>query len=350
VTGDGRQEKFEVRRNPLHLIFHYSLFIFFNTKITKLFSTESSEINSMVSLVVKKFAQSPICLFANFFYLCPFNFHTMNPRAITWSTPYTFSGKEKDAETGYGYFGARYYDSGLSMWLSVDPMSDKYPSMSPYNYCANNPVILVDPDGRAAVNVLIDPPYMRRVSECFGNEFSSPQINIWHSIPSVIPQNKFIGWKYNNIVNCYTLANLQLNNVGYQSTSKYYQAYTEQKGVNKSQTQKAISYITKSLLAGKPVLAGVDDATGHRNNDETTDHWIVIVGMGTDKKGNYFSFYDNATSDNGDGTSNQNKLYYDSKTGKITGTGDNDYSRNAERDYTITRVVETKAIQKTDNP
>ena len=33
------------------------------------------------------------------------------------------------------------------MWLSVDPMSDKYPSMSPYNYCANNPVILVDPDG-----------------------------------------------------------------------------------------------------------------------------------------------------------------------------------------------------------
>jgi len=69
-------------------------------------------------------------------------------RNSSWSAPYTFSGKEKDAETGYGYFGARYYDSGLSIWLSVDPMSDKYPSMSPYNYCANNPVILVDPDGR----------------------------------------------------------------------------------------------------------------------------------------------------------------------------------------------------------
>ena len=69
-------------------------------------------------------------------------------RTTSWNTPYTFSSKEKDAETGYGYFGARYYDSGLSIWLSVDPMSDKYPSMSPYNYCANNPVILVDPDGR----------------------------------------------------------------------------------------------------------------------------------------------------------------------------------------------------------
>ena len=72
----------------------------------------------------------------------------MTHRTISWTTPYTFSGKEKDVETGYGYFGARYYDSGLSIWLSVDQMSDKYPSMSPYNYCANNPVILVDPDGK----------------------------------------------------------------------------------------------------------------------------------------------------------------------------------------------------------
>jgi len=38
--------------------------------------------------------------------------------------------------------------STLSIWLSVDPMSDKYPSMSPYTYCANNPVKLVDEDGR----------------------------------------------------------------------------------------------------------------------------------------------------------------------------------------------------------
>ena len=81
--------------------------------------------------------------------------------------PFVFTGKEKDEETGYGYFGARYYDADLlTMWLSVDPMADKYPNMSPYNYCAwtrptggdehrliksnlvNNPVKLVDPDGR----------------------------------------------------------------------------------------------------------------------------------------------------------------------------------------------------------
>lgn len=59
------------------------------------------------------------------------------------------TGKEKDAETGYGYFGARYMDHELmTMWLSVDPMSDKYPSLSPYNYCGWNPIKVTDPDGR----------------------------------------------------------------------------------------------------------------------------------------------------------------------------------------------------------
>jgi RHS repeat-associated protein len=61
----------------------------------------------------------------------------------------SFTGKEKDPETGYGYFGARYMDHELmTMWLSVDPMSDKYPGISPYAYCAWNPVKLIDPDGR----------------------------------------------------------------------------------------------------------------------------------------------------------------------------------------------------------
>ncbi|MDR0970902.1 MAG: RHS repeat-associated core domain-containing protein [Bacteroidales bacterium] len=61
-------------------------------------------------------------------------------------SPYKFNGKEKDEETDYNYYGARYYDSENISWLSVDPLSDKYPSLSPYVYCANNPVNLVDPD------------------------------------------------------------------------------------------------------------------------------------------------------------------------------------------------------------
>ena len=63
-------------------------------------------------------------------------------------TIFTFTGNELDAETGYSYFGARYYaPATLAAWLSVDPMADKYPGISPYAYCAWNPVKLVDPDG-----------------------------------------------------------------------------------------------------------------------------------------------------------------------------------------------------------
>ena len=69
----------------------------------------------------------------------------------TYNTRYTFSGKERDEETGFSYFGARYYQPSLSIWLSVDPMSDKYPGTSPYTYCGNNPVRLVDPDGREVI-------------------------------------------------------------------------------------------------------------------------------------------------------------------------------------------------------
>jgi len=96
----------------------------------------------------------------------------VDQRNASWSAPYTFSGKEKDVETGYSYFGARYYDSGLSIWLSVDPMSDKYPNLTPYAYCANNPVILVDPDGRIIrpYNEVSKTYMMNYLSKQFGND------------------------------------------------------------------------------------------------------------------------------------------------------------------------------------
>ena len=64
---------------------------------------------------------------------------------VRWT--FTFSAKERDTETGYSYFGSRYYSSDLSIWLSVDPQASKYPSLSPYVYCADNPVKIVDLNG-----------------------------------------------------------------------------------------------------------------------------------------------------------------------------------------------------------
>ena len=66
----------------------------------------------------------------------------------SWHTPYLFNAKERDEETGLTYYGARYYDSRTSRWLSVDPLAEKYPGRSSYEYCLSNPVAYIDNDGR----------------------------------------------------------------------------------------------------------------------------------------------------------------------------------------------------------
>ncbi|MEM9050861.1 MAG: SpvB/TcaC N-terminal domain-containing protein, partial [Bacteroidota bacterium] len=62
---------------------------------------------------------------------------------------YLFNGKERDELTGLYYYGTRYYNPKTSIWLSVDPMAEKYQGWSPYNYTLQNPVIYIDPDGQA---------------------------------------------------------------------------------------------------------------------------------------------------------------------------------------------------------
>jgi RHS repeat-associated protein len=64
-----------------------------------------------------------------------------------YQSPYKFTGKELDPETGLYYFGARYYDPRVSVWLSVDPMAGERSWVSPYAYCSNNPENKIDPDG-----------------------------------------------------------------------------------------------------------------------------------------------------------------------------------------------------------
>ncbi len=83
----------------------------------------------------------------------------------------------------------RHYNSALSIWLSVDPMSDKYPNESPYIYCGNNPVILMDPNGREKIDA-----YGRRNRDnthnkdaCARYKDNSPVIHLWaHGNSSMI--------------------------------------------------------------------------------------------------------------------------------------------------------------------
>ena len=81
--------------------------------------------------------------------------------------PYKFTGKERD-RTGLYYYGARYYDPEISMWISVDPAMEKYldgaagiggiynsKNLAVYSYSHNNPVVYLDPDGEIPVVVAI---------------------------------------------------------------------------------------------------------------------------------------------------------------------------------------------------
>ena len=68
----------------------------------------------------------------------------------------SFTGQEdqtSDFGTSYTDFGARQYSPALRRWMTPDPLSEKYYGMSPYVFCADNPVNFVDPDGEHPVVV-----------------------------------------------------------------------------------------------------------------------------------------------------------------------------------------------------
>ena len=61
----------------------------------------------------------------------PFGEVFIEERNNTWNTPYLFNAKEFDEETGMYYYGARYYEPRLSLWMSVDPLEEKWKVYDP---------------------------------------------------------------------------------------------------------------------------------------------------------------------------------------------------------------------------
>jgi RHS repeat-associated protein len=78
-----------------------------------------------------------------------------NLKTHTVDYRFGFNGMEQDNEvsgSGNSYdFGARIYDSRLGRWMSVDPLQQDYQGLSPYQFVANSPILLVDPDGKKII-------------------------------------------------------------------------------------------------------------------------------------------------------------------------------------------------------
>ena len=73
--------------------------------------------------------------------------HQWNANTYAFSSPYRFNAKELDPETGLAYYGARYFQNKLGVWLSVDPMLDIAPDKTPFHFVSNNPTNRIDPIG-----------------------------------------------------------------------------------------------------------------------------------------------------------------------------------------------------------
>ncbi len=86
-----------------------------------------------------------------------------------------FAGKEDLSEPSLGLlplldFGARLYDPLTLAWDSPDPLADKYPSLSPYAYCAGDPVNFIDPDGK---RIIIGSAFRRFMSKLGVNNYEA---------------------------------------------------------------------------------------------------------------------------------------------------------------------------------
>ena len=82
-----------------------------------------------------------------YIHYAPYGELIANQQVAWYDERYKFTGKERDWESGYDFFGARFLWGAIGHWLSVDPLADKYPNISPYAYAAWNPIKYVDPDG-----------------------------------------------------------------------------------------------------------------------------------------------------------------------------------------------------------
>ena len=263
---------------------------------------------------------------------------------------YGFQGQEKDNEIkGIGNsinYKFRMHDPRVGRFFAVGPLTKKYPWNSPYAFSENRVIDGVELEGLEYLrfdkvkdldNSLISYYHNNGglnfpVVEYKGNKYynlgfhlknsNSERITEWiyTKIDPVFPIKDFVNWTTKR--DCFANSQEQLSKQGNSSELYWgsaFQMYREGKygkKVTKKSKLAGIDAIHRSLESGNAIMVGVDyGKTKHddNNQDKTTDHFIVIVGRGSDDNGEFFTFYENAVNNKDKGTKiSTNRLYIQS--------------------------------------
>lgn len=188
----------------------------------------------------------------------------------------------------------------------------------------------------------------------------------WTFVPAFIKKDDFVGYNPKDPSGCFRRSVEQLGKSGYTlkspgwalkmiKTGFMYQTYLIsdvgrfKTGFQKEEFENGVAYLKREIQNKVPVMVGVEHHDGSSSGDEVTDHYVTIVGMGTDETGKYFLFYDNATSHKDIGASDKNRIYCDCQNFSLIGTGDegNSYLQSASKKYIVSQIREsTKIVRK----
>ncbi len=206
----------------------------------------------------------------------PFGEVFIEERNNTWNTPYLFNAKEFDEETGMYYYGARYFEPRLSLWMSTDPLQEKYENISPYIYCANSPIRYTDPKG---MEVEADELSMKNISYTLTKQeakyvrfdkngvLDKKRLNKSKSTSENMTALKALA--NSEIVYSFQVADKDHNNVGYYDNSatggNYYRGTTEMPNAesNPPPDDKVYILVGRVLNEKQQVKTTAHEAFGH---------------------------------------------------------------------------------------
>ncbi len=262
------------------------------------------------------------------------------------------------------------YDKSLGRFHCIDPHTENYLSWTPYNYVANNPILLIDPNGMDWYRnqdghvkwqegsddvegyTNIGANYTMDLGG--GISVTYTQRDLTSITETVLDQDDFVSM-FNDDgtrrqkadgsnVSCYDAATEQLEVVGVETAGVGTQVLMTSAttsgtaGTTSTDATTGVSVIDKAINSGNPIMVGVDYHDGSPNGDGMTDHFIAISGRTTTLSNGVvtwtsYNFFDNRTRHSNYGTQSSNTLNLNNN--RLTGT----YEQGRRfYDYTVTTV------------